>query len=185
MKKEPLKTNYRSVLYACRFTAFRPPALGLLSFLLTVLLALAGCSEKDNTSGMTAILDKYVEFWNTGDFQHIEKVLCEDFELLMTPNFEAERGIEKFTETVLKYRKAYPDFKLVVNDLVIDEDKAAAIWTITATNTGAGSSQLTGKSIDVTGISFIHFRDGKIRDEWIASNNLFWLMQLGYTLSPP
>ncbi|NOX87146.1 MAG: ester cyclase, partial [Chlorobi bacterium] len=62
---------------------------------------------------------------------------------------------------------------------------AAARWTITATNTGSGSHPPTGKRIEVPGISIIHFADGKIKDEWIASNNFYWLKQLGFTLVPP
>ena len=64
-------------------------------------------------------------------------------------------------------------------------NKAAAKWTIEATNTGQGWHPPTGKHVEVIGISILHFADGKIKDEWIASNNLYWLQQLGYKLESP
>lgn len=68
---------------------------------------------------------------------------------------------------------------------VFDSDKVAGLWTITASNTGPGTHPPTGKHIKVMGMSIIHFEQGKIRDEWIASNNLFWMTQLGFILIPP
>jgi predicted ester cyclase len=69
--------------------------------------------------------------------------------------------------------------------MIIDADKVAGIWTITGTNTGHGSTPPTGKSIEVKGISILHFKDGKIVDEWISGNELLWFQQLGYTLKSP
>ena len=103
----------------------------------------------------------------------------------MTPKFEAEKGIELFKESVTRLRKAYPDFNIEMNEIVYDIDKAAARWTITATNTGEGSFPPTGKHVEVIGISIVHFENGKIKDEWIASNNIYWLQQLGFSIVPP
>lgn len=56
---------------------------------------------------------------------------------------------------------------------------------ITATNTGQGMNPSTGKQVKVMGMSIMHFSGNKLKDEWIASNNLYWLTQLGYKLQPP
>ena len=130
-------------------------------------------------------MEKYLGYWNTGDFQGIEEILHPDFELRMTPEFEPERGIDTFKKIVTKWRTAYPDFRLDVNEWIFDSDKVAGLWTITATNSGPGTHPPTGKQIKVMGMSIIHFEGGKIRDEWIASNNLLWMTQLGFTLIPP
>jgi hypothetical protein len=36
-----------------------------------------------------------------------------------------------------------------------------------------------------TDFHYFHFVDDKIKDEWIASNNGYWLHQLGFKLVPP
>lgn len=143
------------------------------------------CTKPYPPATFKPIIEKYVEYWNTGNFDNIEKVLHPDFELRMTPKFEAEIGISVFKKSVLKWREAYPDFHIELHEIIYDKDSAAARWTITATNTGHGWHPPTGKNVKVMGISILHFVDNKIKDEWIASNNLDWLQQLGYTFSPP
>jgi hypothetical protein len=54
-----------------------------------------------------------------------------------------------------------------------------------ATNTGPGWVQANHKIIRGKGISFIHLKNGKIKDEWLANNNLLWMTQLGFTFVPP
>ena len=130
------------------------------------------------------LIGKYVKYWNTGNFEGIEDILHPEFELRMTPTYEAELGIEAFKDGIIKWRTAYPDFNIVENESFYSENKCAIRWTITATNTGKGSMPPTGKQVNVMGMSIFHFQDGKIKDEWIASNNLLWLQQIGFTLTP-
>lgn len=156
---------------------------------ITLLLAsmMSSCSreQKDPSTEFKLKIDKYVEYWNTGQFDGINDLLSEDFELRMTPQFESEKGIDTFMEHVTNWRKAYPDFHITIEEFFYSNNAAAARWTITATNTGSGSHPPTGKRIEVPGISIVHFTDGKIKDEWIASNNYYWLQQLGFTLVAP
>ncbi|MFC2133687.1 ester cyclase [Bacteroidota bacterium] len=153
-------------------------------FILILILTI-GCAQKETSSELKQIVDKYVEYWNTAKFEGIENILCEDFELIESPKFEPQIGIEAFKNTVTAYHSAYPDFKLIVNEVIYDKDKIAGIWTITATNTGQGHRPPTGKRVEVIGLGVIHFKDGKIKDEWIAGNNFYWYQQLGYTFIPP
>lgn len=154
-------------------------------FLMLSVIFLIGCTQTDHSKKLSPILEKYIEYWNTGEFQNIEEILHPDFELRMTPEFKPERGIENFKNSVLKWRTAYPDFFLTVNEYLFDKNKIAALWTISATNTGAGVHPPTGKHVEVMGMSIIHFENGKIKDEWIASNNQYWLQQLGFRMVAP
>ena len=154
-------------------------------FVFIAIIVFCGCNKKDLSADLKEKTDKYVEYWNTANFEGIENLLCDDFELIESPKFEAQKGIENFKQTVLAYHTSYPDFHLTVNEMIYDKNKIAGIWTITATNTGQGVRSPTGKHIDVKGIGIIHFKDGKIKDEWIAGNDYYWLEQLGYTLIPP
>lgn len=156
-----------------------------LILLLSIFISFLGCQKKPSSQNLKPIIDKYVEFWNTGNFAGIEEILHPEFELRMTPKFEPETGIESFKESVIKWRKAYPDFHIVVDEIIYGINKVAARWTITATNTGEGWHPPTGKQVKVPGISIIHFEEGKIKDEWIAGNNGYWLQQLGFKMVSP
>lgn len=154
---------------------------GLFLFLLIIL----NCTTSNPSTSYKTLVEKYVDIWNTGNFTEAETILHPDFELRMTPKFEAEKGIQAFKESVMKWREAYPDFHIELHEIVYDINAVAARWTITATNTGPGMNPPTGKHVEVMGMSIVHFSDNKLKDEWIASNSLYWLMQLGYTLQPP
>ena len=159
----------------------------LITILMFSLILSISCSteEKWDSTELKQKIEKYVDYWNTGNFEGIEDVLHKDFELRMTPKFSPDSGIEHFQESIVYWRQAYPDFYIEIDEILYASDAATARWTITATNTGTGSHPPTGKSIKVSGISIVHFVDGKIKDEWIASNNLDWIKQLGFTVVPP
>lgn len=148
-------------------------------------LVILNCTEPNPSLKYRPLIEKYVDYWNTGNFEGIETVLHPDFELRSTPKYEAGKGIEAFKESIIKSRKSYPDFHIELHEIIYDTDAAAARWTITATNTSILKHPPNGKHIEVMGMSIVHFVDNKIKDEWIASNNLEWLKQLGYKLIPP
>lgn len=87
-------------------------------FIFTFLSALflTGCTKSNPSEKLSPLLEKYVGYWNTGDFQGIQEIVHPDFEMRMTPEFVPERGIETFKETVIKWRTAYPDFRIDVNE---------------------------------------------------------------------
>ena len=144
-----------------------------------------GCTIQPKFERQKLLVDKYVEIWNTGNFDGIEEILHPDFELRMTPKYEAEVGIKAFKDGIAKWRTAYPDFHIKIDEEIYSDNKGAVRWTITATNTGEGDMPPTGKRVEVMGISVFHIQDNKIKDEWIASNNLYWLKQLGFTIVLP
>ena len=78
-------------------------------------------------------VEKYVEYWNTGQFEGIHDILSEDFEIRSSPQFESEKGIDTFKESILNVRKSYPDFHITVNEKIYSIDSVAARWTVTAT----------------------------------------------------
>jgi steroid delta-isomerase-like uncharacterized protein len=162
----------------------------LLKMLATIVLVVAfiapaTCQETGIPKDVKALMDKYIEYWNTGQFEGIENVLCEDYELLESPGYEPKKGIESFKQGIIDMRNAYPDCHLVIDETIYAKDKIALIWTWSGTNAGQGNIAFSGKALKGQGLSVIHLKDGKIKDEWLANNNLLWMKQLGFTLSPP
>lgn len=159
----------------------------LIASLITMTLLLCSCFNRGigTDAKYESMIDQYVNYWNTGQFDRINNLLCEDFELRMTPQYEPELGIDAFIESVTSWRSAYPDFHIKIDEILYSNTAATVRWTITATNLGEGSHPPTGKRIEVPGISIFHFKSNKIKDEWIASNNYYWLQQLGFTLEAP
>jgi len=150
----------------------------LSGLLLILLMTIIGCNQKDSSSELMSQVDKLLTFWNTGNFDGIENVLCEDFEIRMSPLYEPEKGIAAFKESVLNTRNSYTDFKITIDESFLSGNIGAGRWTIHATSK-------TGKTLKIPGMSILHFVDGKIKDEWISNNDLLWLEQLDYSIKPP
>lgn len=160
----------------------------ILKSLLTLILLtliISGCANEGNKSELKSLVDKYVEFWNTGNYEEIQKILDEDFILNESPSFEGQKGIVSLRQTVISMRKTYPDIKLEINEMVIENDNAAVLMKVKGTNTGPGDIPRTGKVIEVTGMAVFHFDGGKITEVWMEWNDYQWLSQLGYTILPP
>jgi steroid delta-isomerase-like uncharacterized protein len=153
--------------------------------LAVVLCFISGCAQPDPALRYQALVEGYIDAWDTGNFENLERIVHPDFEFRLTPQYEALVGLDSLKAEIGRYHTAYPDFHIEVLEAVYSENAAAVRWTITATHSGPGWLPPTGKQVDVMGLSLIHFEEGKMKDEWVAGNNLLWFQQLGYTLLPP
>lgn len=154
------------------------------SSILAVAIFSFGCSQTDPSVRLKPLVDRYVATWNTGDFKDLEDVVGDQFELRMSPLYQPVRTLDSLKASITYWRTAYPDFHIDVDEALYSPSAVTLRWTIHATNSGPGRNPPTGRSIVVPGMSILHISSGKVVDEWIASNNLYWAEQLGFTLSP-
>ncbi len=81
-------------------------------------------------------------------------------------------------------RKALPDMRLKVNQMVAEGDLVAVYWTASGTNTQEGMGfPATGKKITVPGMTIFRFKNGKISEEWGVFDMSSAMQQAG--LCPP
>jgi steroid delta-isomerase-like uncharacterized protein len=152
---------------------------------LSVIVVTINCSNINPEDRYKKIIDQYLEAWNTGNVELLDKAATNDFELRMTPRFKPVKGLDSLKFEIKYWRTAYPDFHINIDEIIYALDAVTVRWTITGTNSGPGSMPPTGRTIDVPGLSLLHIKDRKITDEWIASNNMLWLEQLGFRLVAP
>jgi len=77
-------------------------------------------------------------------------------------------------------RKALPDMRVRVNEMVAERDLVAVYWTASGTNTQQGMGlPATGKRIVVPGMTLFRFRGGKISEEWSVFDLLSAMRQAG------
>lgn len=137
---------------------------GLLCF--TLLLILQACGPGDQSSRVRPLLDRYVGYWNSGNFQGIESVVDGRFQFRMSPTFEPTIGINSLKEEISKTRATFAAFHITIEEVVGNERALAARWTITARQAGKHSSQW--RPVTFRGISLFHIENGKLMDEWVA-----------------
>jgi len=82
-------------------------------------------------------------------------------------------------------RKALPDMRVGVNQLVAERDLVAVYWTASGTNTQAGMGfPATGRKVKIDGMTLFRFKAGKICEEWSFWDMLSIMRQLGLSSSP-
>jgi steroid delta-isomerase-like uncharacterized protein len=93
-------------------------------------------------------------------------------------------SLEEDMAAAKEERKALPDMKIAVNQILAERDLVAVYWTASGTNTQAGMGfPATGKKIKVNGMTIFRFKAGKIYEEWSAWDMLSALRQA--SLLPP
>jgi steroid delta-isomerase-like uncharacterized protein len=81
-------------------------------------------------------------------------------------------------------RKAMPDMKVKVRQILAEHDLVAVYWNASGTNTQAGMGfPATGKKISTDGMTIFRLKDGKISEEWSVWDMLSVMRQAG--LLPP
>src|SRR5215203_1595643 len=81
-------------------------------------------------------------------------------------------GHEGARRSVALYLALFPDLTFEVNDQVTEGDKVASRWTLRGTH--------RGREVELRGIVISRFEDGRIIEDWAASDT----MDLGRQLGP-
>ena len=81
------------------------------------------------------------------------------------------RGHEGARRSVALYLELFPDLSFVVEDQVTEGDRVASRWTLRGTH--------RGRSVTLRGIVISRFEDGRIIEDWAASDTMEIPRQLG------
>lgn len=105
------------------------------------------------------------EIFNQGTFHVADEIYSSDFQ-----NHGLHRSVDLKTdeEAVHSEKKAFPDLRMSVQEMVAEGDKVAVLWTFQGTHTGSGYEGLppTGTRVEVRGITIWRIVDGRIVEEW-------------------
>lgn len=98
------------------------------------------------------------------------------------------RGLDPITQMTRGMHDAMTGFGIKVQALVAEGDDVAARWTMSGTHTGpfplpdGTSAPGTGKQFSVSGMSFLHLRDGRLTEE---RTEVDWMGMMGQLGIPP
>jgi len=96
------------------------------------------------------------------------------------PNFPEMRGRGARREHIASVRRAFPDFRCSVDEVVAEGNKVVVSWLLTGTHRGDfWGIAPTGKKISFSGTSIFRIRDAMIADEFMQWDALGYLQQHG------
>ena len=117
---------------------------------------------------------------NRGNLALLDELVSSDF-VLHDPNYpQPVRGAEGLKQYFQTFRSAFPDLHFTIEDIIGEGD------TVAVRQTGRGTHQgelfgipPTGKQLTVTAMIFHRFVNGKPVENWVNSDSMGMLQQLG------
>ncbi len=84
------------------------------------------------------------------------------------------------TDFFLTLTRAVPDATITAKDVLVDGDRVALRFILTGTHRGElFGVAATGRSLEVEGITLVHFSDGLVVERWNRLDDMALLTQLG------
>ena len=121
-----------------------------------------GAIETRNKAVAMRVFD---EIFNHGKFEVADEIYAPDFQ-----NHGLYRSVDLKIdqEAVHAEKKAFPDLRMSVEQMLAEGDKVAVLWTFRGTHTGSGYEGLpaTGTRVELRGITIWRIVNGHIVEEW-------------------
>jgi len=121
----------------------------------------------------------FEEVWNQGQVEAIDEMMAADAIAHGLGDAQVV-GTTAFKAFHAKFRGAFPDIRITVDDVVSQGDRAAVRFTIRATHRGDHLGvPATGREVNFPAMSFVRCRNGQIVEGWNSVDMLGMLQQVG------
>ena len=128
-------------------------------------------SQAGSAQANAALVRESVEALNAGDTQRLLAVVAPDIVIHYAEIPEPLQGRETWQQGFELTKRAFPDLRAHVDDIVASDDKVALRLTLHGTHQGEFQGiQATGRAISYVSHEFYRVRDGLIAEEWICSD---------------
>jgi steroid delta-isomerase-like uncharacterized protein len=125
------------------------------------------------------------EIWNTGNLDVADELFSPDYVNHDPTSPEVPPGPEGVKQLARMYRRAFPDLRFIIDEMLATGDKVITRWTGQGTHRGAlRGLPPTGRQARVTGISIHRIAGGRIVETWLNWDTLGLMEQLGASPVP-
>ena len=132
-------------------------------------------AEKQVEANMKIYKETWDKIFNQRDIDQVnDKNFATDVILLNQKEGIRAQGIEGFKIAFNAYLIAFSDIKFTFIDLWGHGDKLVKHWNF------QGKHNKTGKMMNLSGVTLVKMKDGKIIEEQDFDDNLWYNQQLGY-----
>ncbi|MCA1615645.1 MAG: ester cyclase [Acidobacteria bacterium] len=124
----------------------------------------------------------FEEVWNKGRAEAIDELFAADGTAhgLADAGGEPLRGPAGFKPFFQRFRDAFPDIEVTVEDVITEGDKVAARCSVRGAHRGDSLGfAASGRAVEFTGMTFARVRDGQIVEAWNNFDFMAMFQQLG------
>jgi len=131
------------------------------------------------------VLRFYEEVFNSRRLETFDELVAEDAtDHGVPPGYRGDKAGSR--SAVSDYLAAFPDLKLVIEDVIASEDRVAVRARWSGTNDGpligfGAPLPATGRRVEFETIEILGVRDGKLTDHWQQQDDIGLATQLGMT----
>ena len=121
----------------------------------------------------------YQELWDKWNIELADELFTDDYQLHLT-GVPEPLSRDAIKQVLAMFNRAFPDVRHAVDETIAEGNTVAARWTVTGTHTGEFQGIVaTGKPVRLSGITVHHLAGGRIRETWLAVDNLELMQQIG------
>jgi steroid delta-isomerase-like uncharacterized protein len=138
------------------------------------------------TEDYTATVRQFVEeAFNQGDLGVVDDLYADTFVAHQPGVLAGEQTPRDVKQFVGAYRSAFPDGRSTLEEAIVQGDRLAYRWTFRGTHDGdlLGIAP-TGKNVEIWGVTFLRFENGKVTEQWNGWDMLGLMQQLGVAPEP-
>jgi steroid delta-isomerase-like uncharacterized protein len=119
-------------------------------------------SSNENKKNVQRIIDSY----NRNRLEIIDELFDKNY-VYHGIGEESQASRDEWKMFLQKMRKAFPDQKVYIHDLVAEGDKVAYRMTVEGTHGGELQGiPPTGRKVTIQTVGIMKFKDGKLVEEW-------------------
>lgn len=132
-----------------------------------------------SVEGNISIIKKYLDVVVRGNMQATNDYCTDDYIYHGSGGVEI-KGVEGIKKLAVKYYTAFPNFRVILEDIFGEGDKVISRYKITGTHKGEYMGiKATGKEVEFDAVFISHFKDGKVAEDWAIYDILSLMQQLG------
>jgi predicted ester cyclase len=125
---------------------------------------------------------RYIDYikaiFNEARFDELDGFLAPDYAIKDAPPGSAE-GAAGIRDAVTMFRTGFPDMVITLDEVIAEGDWVASKSTLRGTHRGNFlGMEPTGRSVEVTSLTMIKFRDGKLLESWVKNDVAAMMRQL-------
>ncbi len=127
----------------------------------------------------------FEEVFNAGNVDVVADLVAVDARGYDATSLEPVLGCESVQQVAVLFRSAFADLHVSLDDLIAEEDKVVARWTLQGTHQGTFMGiPATGKQVKAGGLVIYRLMGGKIAEYWGSFDALGVMRQLGASPDP-
>jgi steroid delta-isomerase-like uncharacterized protein len=116
--------------------------------------------------------------WDRGEVDALDELLSPDYRRIESAG--AEHGLSEFKASIIATRSAFPDLLTVIDEIVVEGDRAAVRWHSTGNHQHPFLGvPATKRQVAVSGATFARFDNDRIVEEFVTWDPRALLTALG------